>query len=579
MAQKRAVDRWVRVLSATAIALMTSCSGPPGKLAVSPRRDFVPGTQVHKMPQIQKGERSPARPLPPSNIPVLSYYGGNVLSNASVVVVSWGTAVNSVTRSRLSAFYSAVTGSAYFDWLSEYNATGGDAASYQRIGRGSYNQLVTIAPINLSTHLQDLDVQTELDAQISAGVLPVPDSNTLYMAYFPPGVVIGQGGADSCAPSGFCAYHGTFISSGSNIRYAVIPDMGPGSGCESTCGIDPISFNNLTTASSHELVEAVTDPDVGLATNLSAPLAWYDGVHGEIGDICNGLSDRISGFSVQKQWSNQSGQCITSNEAVGPGSRGSDFTLASDSLSASTTPGQQTTFGLTTTMQGQGNPESLTLAVTGLPASVAYSFNPSSLTAGDATTLSLQATPEASPGQYSFTVTANGTSASHAVDLTLNINAPAPPPATTDLVNGGFESGDFTGWQVSGTGSVSSPGLKGNYAARLGSDQPSQDSYLFQAFDVPTRGATLSLWYLVHCSDSVDYDWAAVLIRDNLTGTTSELLPATCTDSTTWQRLSVDLSSFSGHNVTLFLVNHDDNYPGDATLTLFDEVRLGKPSF
>ena len=68
--------------------------------------------------------------------------------------------------------------------------------------------------------------------------------------------------------------------------------------------------------SSHELVEAVTDPQVGIATSLSYPLGWYDATNGEIGDICNQQHGTINSggqtFTVQLEWSNSEGACSTS---------------------------------------------------------------------------------------------------------------------------------------------------------------------------------------------------------------------------------------------------------------------------
>ena len=54
----------------------------------------------------------------------LNYYGGKVLQNVVVEEVNWGTGVNATVQSTLGGFYAAVTASAYFDWLSEYNTVG-----------------------------------------------------------------------------------------------------------------------------------------------------------------------------------------------------------------------------------------------------------------------------------------------------------------------------------------------------------------------------------------------------------------------------------------------------------------------
>ena len=61
-------------------------------------------------------------------------------------------------------------------------------------------------------------------------------------------------------------------------------------------------LDTLTEVSSHELAEAVTDPDLN---------AWWDSSTGdEIGDICNRQTTRLGGFLVQTEWSNAANACI-----------------------------------------------------------------------------------------------------------------------------------------------------------------------------------------------------------------------------------------------------------------------------
>jgi len=87
------------------------------------------------------------------------------------------------------------------------------------------------------------------------------------MNYFAPGVTITQGGQQSCVV--FCAYHGSFTdSANSKVFYGVIPDLG--GGCANGCGGSD-QFGNTTSVSSHEMIEAVTDSDVG-ENNLVTPL-------------------------------------------------------------------------------------------------------------------------------------------------------------------------------------------------------------------------------------------------------------------------------------------------------------------
>ena len=103
---------------------------------------------------------------------------------------------------------------------------------------------------------------------------------------------LGQGGSNSCVAGGFCAYHGTFKRNGQNVFYGVMPHMSSGSGCDSGCGAST-PLNNQTSVASHELIEAVTDPAVGLANVYGPPLAWHNKTYGEIGDICNAQQSSI----------------------------------------------------------------------------------------------------------------------------------------------------------------------------------------------------------------------------------------------------------------------------------------------
>ena len=70
------------------------------------------------------------------------------------------------------------------------------------------------------------------------------------------------------------------------------------------------------------------------------------------------------------------------------------------------------------------------------------------------------------------------------------------------------------------------------------------------------------------------YDWATATLKDNVTNTTVNVFPRTCTNTNTWVQASVSVTSMAGHSVTLTLVNHDDNYSGDATYTDFDDVNV-----
>jgi len=121
---------------------------------------------------------------------------------------------------------------------------------------------------------------------------PQPTANTLYFVYLPTGVRVVQGGGSSC--QAFCGYHSDI---GGQIFYAAMPYPGC-QGC--TGGLS--AFDALTSTSSHELCEAITDPIPGRG--------WYDDVHGEIGDICAWKTKKLGQYTVQLEWSNKSNNCI-----------------------------------------------------------------------------------------------------------------------------------------------------------------------------------------------------------------------------------------------------------------------------
>jgi hypothetical protein len=125
----------------------------------------------------------------------------------------------------------------------------------------------------------------------AGGAVPKPSGNTLYFVYLPPGVRVVQGGSASC--TAFCGYHNDI---GGQLFYAVMPYPGC-QGC--TGGLSVLDA--LTSTSSHELCEAITDPVPGRG--------WYDDHNGEIGDICAWKTKKLGPWTVQLEWSNQHQSC------------------------------------------------------------------------------------------------------------------------------------------------------------------------------------------------------------------------------------------------------------------------------
>jgi len=219
----------------------------------------------------------------------LTYRGGPLLESVKVFTIFWGqawqTGPNVTLANEINQFFEFVVTSALVDQLAEYNVPG------HTIGHGSVIGTVTIVNPSLSSSVTDAMIQTTLQQKIDSNTVPKPDANTLYFIYLPPGTAVVQGGSKSC--QSFCGYHDTF---GSGIYYAVMPFPN----CAGCLG-GLATLDALTSTSSHEFCEAITDPVPGQG--------WYDDTHGEIGDICAWQTKKLGNYTVQLEWSNKDGNC------------------------------------------------------------------------------------------------------------------------------------------------------------------------------------------------------------------------------------------------------------------------------
>jgi uncharacterized protein (TIGR03382 family) len=248
----------------------------------------------------------------------LVYYGGPVVSNPHVVVVNWGSGINSTVQNGMAGFYSTILQSSYLDWVSEYSTLGvngfdGQTGSNQRIGRGVFVGSYTITP-SVTGNVTTAQITTEITAQVAAGNLPAPVTdaqglaNTVYMVNFPSGITItDQNGSTSCVD--FCGTQDTATINGKSAGVGIIPDITTG-GCATGCGNDATAFNNVTAVHAHIFLNLVTDLEVASATSTGRPLGWYDPSNGQICDICNQEHAVVSGYTVEKGWSNRENACI-----------------------------------------------------------------------------------------------------------------------------------------------------------------------------------------------------------------------------------------------------------------------------
>jgi hypothetical protein len=238
--------------------------------------------------------------------PHLTYYGGRVLSHVKVDVVVWGswsydTSVPLTGKRSIASFAGGITNSRYIDWLREYNTP------TQQIARGTFDGVYTVHPAGFDNGpvVTDAQIKSTLTLLINTGKLPKPTTDRVYIVFFRKGQRISRPEGDS--QTAFCAYHDTMSYPLHSVYYAAIPYELNNRGCRPTA----FPLDIVTTITSHELVESITDPGIGLHR-----LSWYDKANGEIGDICAHTSTAgsvVGGdgvhYVVQREWSNRLRSC------------------------------------------------------------------------------------------------------------------------------------------------------------------------------------------------------------------------------------------------------------------------------
>ena len=250
----------------------------------------------------QYRRRSSARPrfeaLEDRQVPTVSFFGGNVLPHVQAQAVFLGhefsSAPANAETATLNAFLKDITSGAYLQALGR--------AGYG-VGPGSaVSGAVDNTSIAAGSTISDAFIRTRLQADVSSGLLQAPNANTLYVVYVQPDVAVNLGGGQGTTQQGILGYHTAFVgANGAAIRYAVVVSPGGPAG-NSVLPEARSAIDQLTAVTSHELAEAVTDPDVNSNVN-GGRLGWFDPQRGEIGDIEENNPNafvRLDGFLVQE---------------------------------------------------------------------------------------------------------------------------------------------------------------------------------------------------------------------------------------------------------------------------------------
>jgi hypothetical protein len=221
-------------------------------------------------------------------------HGGSLLPHVEVQALYYGQDwYNNSTyynqTGSLEGYLNGIVNSSYMDMLAN--------AGYG-VGRGSFSTgAIDLANINKSQYLTDGALRQALQADILNGTLQQPDANRLYIIFVEDNVAVSNGSENS--QNDFLGYHGAFLGQNSSsqavdIHYAIIAYPGGSIGNASFGWLS--SLGGLTEVASHELAEAVTDPNINYRTK-----GWYDDtLDGEVGDIVNSQTVYLNGYAVQR---------------------------------------------------------------------------------------------------------------------------------------------------------------------------------------------------------------------------------------------------------------------------------------
>ncbi|HJZ73575.1 MAG TPA: hypothetical protein VKE51_17655 [Vicinamibacterales bacterium] len=219
-------------------------------------------------------------------------HGGRQIPFAGFFAIYWNGTVASTAgsqgqpnlRSEVQSFVTSFSTSADYSIITQYGAA--DAISPVLAWAGDF--VDSRAP---QGSFSDSKVRSYIASLFNSGVVAA-DASTVYGVYFPSGMKITMQGGASC--SAFCGYHGHFAYNGKDIKYAVFPYTD----CRACSLPGKAVADMLTIVTSHEVREAVTDPDLD---------AWFDAAGYEADDKCawHNLYQTASGhFWVQPEYSN-----------------------------------------------------------------------------------------------------------------------------------------------------------------------------------------------------------------------------------------------------------------------------------
>jgi hypothetical protein len=259
----------------------------------------------------------------------LNNHGGPTMQTARVFLIFWlpsGTSFDTTVmggvgnfESLPAAFVNDLSATSYLNIITQYpgqcgtnqcvlaNRTGAVSLGGSFVDTRAYPHAGTRAD-----PLQDSDIQGEVTHAVSVNGWTA-GTDAEFFVFTGAGIEECQG-SNNCTFNKFCAYHGSFSSSGTTVLYGYLSDASFNSaGCSEglATGVNgQLASDREVALMSHEFFETITDP-------VSGSSAWWDSADGnEIGDNCNQQPATVAlnghSYDVQQEWSNDTASCVSS---------------------------------------------------------------------------------------------------------------------------------------------------------------------------------------------------------------------------------------------------------------------------
>jgi hypothetical protein len=219
-------------------------------------------------------------------------HGGPVLASSRTYAIWWGspTAFPSDAQAGINALFSGLNGTSFLGLTNQYMRGSSSSTSFvQDLSDGS-------APPTRSPAVST--IVNEACRVINSNGLTADPSATYFVftSTFPNHV-------------SFCAWHSFGTCNGTTIQVAYMPNTTNVAGCDPGnqffCNNYSQGTRSLANVTSHEFMEAITDPDLS---------AWFDSSGQENGDKCawrfaSCVNLTTGNWQLQEEWSNAVSGC------------------------------------------------------------------------------------------------------------------------------------------------------------------------------------------------------------------------------------------------------------------------------